>query len=180
LGGRHGQKESFARKVNRAVLDRSTKYRKLNSLCSLAAGLHRNDRFLVLAASIVIAAMVALSIGVFVVPALETTRTVTVTTTTTASNSISWEVVKPNVTVHGYAAGIPCGALMLPCVSYPNQSIRATLIKYNGNYYYVSYFGVTQGSFDPAQRVTTWYTIWYTNSTEYCVSPKVQWDIACP
>jgi len=86
------------------------------------------------------------------------------------TNTQSWEVVKPNVTVYGFAAGIPCGALRTSCITTKNQSIPATLIRYDGTYYYVSYFGVN----------TTWYTVWYNNSTEYCVSPKVQWDIACP
>ena len=76
-----------------------------------------------------------------------------------------------NVTVVGRAAGIPCGALRLPCPLYTNEStISALLIRYDGIYYYVSYIRVNNIQ----------YMIWYDNSTYYCVTPRVSWANACP
>jgi hypothetical protein len=75
---------------------------------------------------------------------------------------------------------MPCGALEFPCVTYSNQTLTATLIRYNGTYYHISYYG----TFDKLQSTETLsggvlsntrYTIWYDNSTVYCVSPKVEW-----
>lgn len=136
-------------------------------------------KYEIVAVAIVIAAAI-LSTSFFVAPVLETSKTVTQTLTVTTSNTLSWKVVRPNVTVRGLAAGIPCGSLRLPCATFPNQSIQAELIEYNGTYYYLSYFGLTQGTINPAQRVTTWYMVWYDNSTYYCVSPPPRWAIACP
>jgi hypothetical protein len=135
------------------------------------AGLNSRD--------VAIAIVIGLLVGAggtyaLVGPSLARTTTITSVATNTitvpvvTSNTQSWEVVKPNVTVTGYAANIPCGALRGPCIA--AQSYPATLIRYQGTYYYVSYFGLNN----------VWYTIWYGNSTEYCVSPKVQWDTSCP
>ena len=103
----------------------------------------------------------------------------TSTTTTTATGIMPYQVINPNVTVRGQAAGLPCSALRLPCASSTNESISAILIRYNGAYYYLSHFGVTNAT-NPAHPITTWYTIWYDNSTAFCVSPKVEWSITCP
>jgi hypothetical protein len=54
-----------------------------------------------------------------------------------------------------------------------NQSSTAILILYGGNYYYVSNYTFT-GQYNIV------YTVWYTNSTEYCISPEVSWDPVCP
>jgi hypothetical protein len=101
------------------------------------------------------------------------------TTTITTTGTLPFQIVNPNVTVRGQAAGLPCAALRLPCPYPVNQSIDAVLIRYNGTYYYLSYYGLTNAT-NPTQRVTTWYTIWYDNSTAFCVSPKVEWSITCP
>ena len=83
----------------------------------------------------------------------------------------SVSIVNANVTVVGQAAEIPCGALRLPCPLPTNQStISAILIKYDGTYYYVSYVNVNDIR----------YTVWYDNSTYYCVTPRVDWANACP
>jgi hypothetical protein len=83
----------------------------------------------------------------------------------------SVSIVNANVAVVGQAAGIPCGALRLPCPLYTNQStISAILIKYNGSYYYVSYIEVNDIR----------YMVWYDNSTYYCVTPRVEWANSCP
>jgi hypothetical protein len=91
--------------------------------------------------------------------------------TSTTNNPSSVSIIKANVTVMGQAAGIPCGALRLPCPLYTNESvIFATLIRYDGTYYYVSYIKVNDIQ----------YTVWYDNSTYYCVTPRVDWANACP
>ena len=83
----------------------------------------------------------------------------------------SVSIIEANVTVIGQAAGIPCGALRLPCPLYTSEStISAILIRYDGTYYYVSYIkdnGIQ-------------YMIWYNNSTYYCVTPSVEWANTCP
>ena len=80
-------------------------------------------------------------------------------------------IVNTNVTVIGQAVGFPCAALRLPCPHYDNQSIGwATLIRYGGSYYYASTISVNS-------KV---YTVWYTNSTYYCVHPAFQGVSSCP
>ena len=80
-------------------------------------------------------------------------------------------IIAANMTVVGRAAGIPCASLRLPC-PYPTNksSISATLIRYGGTSYYVSFLN--------ANNVR--YAVWYDNSTYYCVSPKVEWANSCP
>jgi len=85
----------------------------------------------------------------------------------------SVQIIKANVTVTGQAAAIPCSALQLPCplALNPNESTTsAILIRYDGTYYYVSTI--------EANGVR--YTIWYDNSTYYCITPAVKWANACP
>ena len=88
-------------------------------------------------------------------------KTVTSTVTATAT-PVLYTVVQNNVTVHGEAALIPCGALQLPgCTTSPNQTIIANLIRFQGSFYYDSNFTLNN----------VLYMIWYNNSTYYCVSP---------
>jgi hypothetical protein len=88
--------------------------------------------------------------------------------------SSTWQVVNTNVTVYGLAAGQPCGALRLPCATYPNQSISAQIVSYGGRQYYVSQFTLENDT------IFTVFTIWYDNSTSYCTTPKLPWENACP
>ncbi|MDA4112339.1 MAG: hypothetical protein OK439_07345 [Thaumarchaeota archaeon] len=87
----------------------------------------------------------------------------------TFSSSASFVVIR-NTTVYGQASGIPCGAMHFPCITSPNQSTPAQLLLFQGKYYYDSNL--------------TWnhvvYTIWYDNSTYYCISPKLEWANTCP
>ncbi len=90
---------------------------------------------------------------------------------TTISSSFSATTVDANVTVTGPAAELPCEALRLPCPMPTNTTtIHAALITYGGNQYYVS----------TIKANGTQYTVWYTNSTYYCVTPQVGWANACP
>jgi hypothetical protein len=81
--------------------------------------------------------------------------------TTASTVTKLYTVVQSNFTVHGQAAGIPCGALRIPCISSANQTIVANLVRYQGTYYYDSNYTLN----------TVVYMIWYNNSTYYCVSP---------
>lgn len=87
-----------------------------------------------------------------------------------SSSTTNYDVVG-SVTVYGQASGFPCAALGLPCAHPTNQSsISASLTLFEGKYYYVS--NIT------ANNVV--YTVWYDNSTYYCVSPKSQGVNTCP
>ena len=83
-------------------------------------------------------------------------------------------VLSSDTTVSGSLAGVPCGALRLPCTSSVNQNYTVELVSYQGNEYYLAHFSLTSNG------VYTNYTIWFNNSTAYCVSPKVQWYNSCP
>ena len=111
-----------------------------------------------------------------------TTSTLSLTTVSnlTTTVTIQYQVINPNVTVRGQAASIPLCALRVPaCSNSPNATTPAVLIKYNGTYYYLSYQGLTNAT-NPSDRNTIWYTVWYDNSTAFCISPKVEWSISCP
>ncbi len=114
-----------------------------------------------------------------------TTAISIVTSVTTFTRPVPYQVINPYVTVRGQAAGLPCAALQLPCISTANQSVAAMLIKYNGTDYYLSYNGVFNKlsgteTMQNGVLTNTWYTIWYDNSTVYCVSPKLQSSNSCP
>jgi hypothetical protein len=82
-------------------------------------------------------------------------------------------IVNATATVRGQAVSIPGCAVRGGCTSAANQSSTAMLILYGGVYYYVSNYTFTG-------QVNQVYTIWYTNSTEFCISPEVSWDPVCP
>ncbi len=86
----------------------------------------------------------------------------------------SFQVIATNVDLYGHTASIPSCAMRVPCVTYTNIPTVAELLRYNGTYYYESKYNLsTQGS-------TATYTIWYNNSTYFCISPKVSWAMTCP
>lgn len=99
-------------------------------------------------------------------------RTVTVNMTEAQPYAL---IVNANATVSGQAVSIPGCAVHGDCTSAANQSSTAVLILYNGNYYYVSNY-----TFTSVNQPNLVYTIWYTNSTEFCISPAVSWDPVCP
>jgi hypothetical protein len=132
---------------------------------------------------IIMALVIGVGVGYFTGVGNSTSKTATITAS--VIGTMPYQVVNPNITVRGQVAGTPYGALEFPCVTYLNQSITAILIKYNGTYYYLSYYG-TFNKLHATETLSggvlsnTWYAIWYDNSTVYCVSPKVQWWNACP
>ena len=59
-------------------------------------------------------------------------------------------------------------ALRIPCLHYTNSSTwNASLLKYNGKDFYAA--TETVGLLNSS--IATTYTVWFDNSTEYCVSP---------
>jgi len=79
-------------------------------------------------------------------------------------------VVSKDAVVIGTAVGLYCGVLRLPCPNYTSTSrSNATLLEYNGEFYYASNYSIQQEG-----QTAIHYTIWFDNSTAYCVSPSVQ------
>ena len=59
-------------------------------------------------------------------------------------------------------------ALRIPCLHYTNSSTwNASLLKYNGKYFYATTETVALTN----SSIATTYTVWFDNSTAYCVSP---------
>lgn len=79
-----------------------------------------------------------------------------------------WRVVRTNLTVNFNAACIfgPC-----PTGSWPTKNVE--LINYKGNYYY----GINFTYYSNGQPVS--HTIWFTNSTVFCISPASGYNL-CP
>ena len=100
------------------------------------------------------------------------TEVSTATTTVTATSSATWKVVVQNGTFTGPGCPPPLEvfmALNIPCLDYTNSSTwYASLLEYNGKYFYAATETVGLNG-NPAASTT--YTVWFDNSTAYCVSP---------
>ncbi len=112
-------------------------------------------------------ANIGLMIAVVVIIVGAALGAIFLTSRSSSSSSTSYDVIA-TVTVYGHAAGLPCAALRLPCAL--PTSIKANLTLYQSKYYYVSEI--------TANNVV--YTVWYDNSTYYCVSPQFQGTSTCP
>jgi hypothetical protein len=88
--------------------------------------------------------------------------------TTFNNSSSNWKVMKSNLTVNFNAACIfgPC-----PTGSWPTKNVE--LINYQGHYYY----GINFTYSSNGQPVS--HTIWFTNSTVFCISPASGYNL-CP
>ena len=98
--------------------------------------------------------------------------TATATVTVTSSNTPTWTVIVQNGTFMGPACGPSPAqvfmALRIPCLDYSNSSTwYASVLKYNGKDFYAA--NETVGSTNSG--IATTYTVWFDNSTAYCVSP---------
>jgi hypothetical protein len=94
--------------------------------------------------------------------------TMTVVLSTNQTREVT--VVKSNITSTGGAGALlACGAIGFPCPN-QNQPLPATLISYNGVYYYDSYVSTNYAI----------YTAWYTNSTVFCITPPIRSLPSCP
>ena len=99
------------------------------------------------------------------------TATSTATTTVMASSNATWKVIVQNGTFMGPGCPPPAQvfmALRIPCLHYTNSSTwNASLLKYNGKYFYATTETVALTN----SSIATTYTVWFDNSTAYCVSP---------
>jgi hypothetical protein len=102
-----------------------------------------------------------------------TSHTETTTSTLTVTNSTNpWTVIVQNGTFTG--PGCPSRpaqvfmALRIPCLHYTNSTTwNASLLEYNGKDFYAT----TETVVLTNSSISTTYTVWFDNSTEYCVSP---------
>jgi hypothetical protein len=118
----------------------------------------------------------------------------------TATPGSGWQIVKKDVTIHGYPAFIGrCSVVNFVSTSL-NSSLVVDLIKYNGSYYYAytgtfyigdssatttvtrtdSTGGVSVTTIGPSAVTPVNYTAWFTNSTLFCVTPARFWNVTCP
>ncbi len=104
------------------------------------------------------------------------TTTTTVTTRVTQQGSGLWLVLSDNVTVHGQTACMAInfgslGGCPTP-IPYGNGTLsNVELISYDGSdYYSVTFPPVTEQA--PLGTTTKTYTVWFINSTIYCVKPE--------
>jgi hypothetical protein len=101
------------------------------------------------------------------------TTTSTATSTVTVTNSTKpWTVVVQNGTFTGPGCKTrPVQvfmALRIPCLDYTNSTTwNASLLQYNGKDFYAT--AETVGLLNSS--ISTTYTVWFDNSTAYCVSP---------
>ena len=101
------------------------------------------------------------------------TETTISTATVTVTNSTKpWTVVVQNGTFTG--PGCPSRpaqvfmALRIPCLHLVNSTTwNASLVQYNGKDFYATTETVALLN----STISTTYTVWFDNSTEYCVSP---------
>ena len=100
------------------------------------------------------------------------TEVSTATVTATSTASAAWTVVVQNGTFTG--PGCPPAtqsvevfmALRIPCLDYTNSSTwNASVLQYNGKDFYAA-----NETVESAGSSTT-YTVWFDNSTAFCVSP---------
>ena len=95
--------------------------------------------------------------------------------TVIVTSSPVYQIVKENLTVSGRAAEVPCSGFNLAdCASFGNGTLHnVELISYGGAFYYL--FTVVEpngeGQNDSQPLPTSVYTVWFTNSTVYCISP---------
>lgn len=115
---------------------------------------------------VLVVLMVVAVVGVYVV------LSPSPSTVTTSSGAI-YQVVAQNMTLKGQAASVPCEGLNLGSCPSNSTLTGVALIRYGGAYYYLR--SLVEPSGVPANSSgvtpTAVYTLWFTNSSLYCVSP---------
>ncbi|HEV2390079.1 MAG TPA: hypothetical protein VGS04_05070 [Nitrososphaerales archaeon] len=101
---------------------------------------------------------------------ITSTSTSTMTIVLSTNQTMEVTLVKSNITSTGGAGAlVVCGTIGFPCpIQY--QPLPATLISYDGVYYYDSYVSTDYAI----------YTAWYTNSTVFCITPPIRSLPSCP
>ena len=87
---------------------------------------------------------------------------------TSQSPASSWRVVRTNLTVDFNAA-----CIFGPCPTGPWPTKNVDLINYEGS----NYYGINFTYYSSGQPLT--HTIWFTNSTVFCISPRQGYNL-CP
>ena len=90
----------------------------------------------------------------------------------TTSSSV-YQVVESNLTLQGPAAVTPCvGFNEAGCPSASNAFLsQVELIKYGDEFFYLSNQSLPGAAAEGQSESNTTYTVWFTNSTVYCISP---------
>ena len=119
-----------------------------------------------------ILAVAGLAAGYSIGNATSHTETATSTATVTVTSSDTWTVLVQNGTFTG--PGCPSRpaqvfmALRIPCLHLVNSTTwNASLLQYNGK----DFYSTTETVALTNSSISTTYTVWFDNSTEYCVSP---------
>ena len=147
--------------------------------------MRRNESFFIVAFALIV-------VGVLVVVAslpLQSPMTQHTASSSSASsvstpslpsiNATTWQVVQKNVTLSDHESMTPCVVFFENgCASghdFSTNGVKVELIIYEG-YYFYAYNHTRQ--FDNQAPITS--TVWFTNSTIYCVAPKLQEFSVCP
>ena len=102
-------------------------------------------------------------------------RTETVTTEVTQQASAQWLVLNDNVTVYGQTACMAINFGSLGGCDVPSEGMSlgsVELISYNGSEFYVNTFPPVTEPLPGGESRTVTYTVWFTNSSIYCVKPE--------
>jgi hypothetical protein len=84
-------------------------------------------------------------------------------------------VIRKNVTISDHQQMTPCSLIGgVFCAAPPNGFQNLTSISYMGNRYYV------YNVYSKTNDISTNWTVWFTNSTVYCVTPKWEFYTVCP
>jgi hypothetical protein len=101
-------------------------------------------------------------------------------TSSTFTNSSAWTVINSNATVYGNLACLDTVAILFPISCPPtfpgakSPSLKVEIISYHGEVLYDANISVGFNG----QPIT--HTMWFTNSTIFCVSPMVDAHKLCP
>jgi len=120
----------------------------------------------------IILAVAGLAAGYSLGNATSHTETTTSTTTVTSTYTPTWTVLVQNGTFTGQGChSRPAQvfmALRVPCLDYSNSTTwYASLLRFDGKDFYAANETVGQEN----TNIATTYTVWFDNTTEYCVSP---------
>jgi len=92
---------------------------------------------------------------------------------TSSTSSSVYQVIESNLTLRGQTAVVPCvGFNVAGCPSASNASLsQVELIKYGDELFYLSNQSLPGAAAGDQSESNTTYTVWFNNSTVYCISP---------
>jgi hypothetical protein len=139
-------------------------------------------------ALIVIVLILIVGFGLFLNATFNTTSTTTIigsaSSSSFSSNTSSWQVLKTNVIVSYNAECMVLGAVGHTCPTIsrnasgtePSSLRGVELVAYQGTDYYAGNF--SEGPY--GQTTVSSRTVWFTNTTIYCITPPYDNYVACP